>query len=104
MVLVQFSHAFDRGDEFWIIFKRQPALIDSGNWRVDTIDTLRGADFPRSCSPYFGIGSLGVEPRVFIFRKRAAPAVGEIKDRHVKDEQGVVPGCASSKKIAQLCS
>jgi hypothetical protein len=30
-----------------------------------------------------------------------APAIGEeIKDRHVKDEQGVVPGCASSKKVA----
>jgi len=36
MVLVQFLHAFDRGDEFWIIFKRQPALIDSANWRVDS--------------------------------------------------------------------
>jgi len=47
-----------------------------------------------------GIGELGVEPCVFIFRERAAPAVGEIEDRHVKDEQGVVPGCAASKKIA----
>jgi hypothetical protein len=36
MVRVQFSHTFDRGDEFWIIFKRQPVLIDSGNWRVDS--------------------------------------------------------------------
>ena len=36
MVLVQFSYAFDRGDEFWIIFKRQPPLIDGGNGRVDT--------------------------------------------------------------------
>jgi len=36
MVLVQFLHAFDHGDEFWIIFKRQPALIDSANWRVDS--------------------------------------------------------------------
>jgi hypothetical protein len=47
-----------------------------------------------------GIGSLGVGPRVFLFRKRATPAVGEIKDRHVKDEKGVVPGCASSEKVA----
>ena len=35
MVVVQFSHAFDRGDEFWIILKRQPALVDIRNWRVD---------------------------------------------------------------------
>jgi len=35
-----------------------------------------------------------------MFGKRAAPAIGEIEDRHVEDEQGVVPGCASSKKIA----
>jgi len=49
----------------------------------------------------FGIDSLGVEPFAFLFRKRADPAIGEeIKDRHVKDEQGVVPGCASSKKVA----
>jgi hypothetical protein len=43
----------------------------------------------------------GVEPRVFIFRKRAAPAVGEIKDRHVENEHGVVPMPTSSKKPAQ---
>jgi hypothetical protein len=36
MVRIQFSHTFDHGDEFWVIFKRQPALIDSGNWRVDS--------------------------------------------------------------------
>ena len=35
MVSVQFSHMLNRGDELWIIFKRQPAFIDSGNWRVD---------------------------------------------------------------------
>jgi len=35
MVFVQFLHAFDRGDEFWIIFKRQPALIDRIDRRVD---------------------------------------------------------------------
>src|SRR6266404_7163590 len=35
MVRIQFSHAFNRGDEFWIILKRQPAFVDSGNWRLD---------------------------------------------------------------------
>jgi hypothetical protein len=45
--------------------------------------------------------SLGVEPRVSILRKRAAPAVGEIKDRHVKYEHRVVPTRARSKEIAQ---
>jgi hypothetical protein len=35
MVRVQFSHAFEHGDEFWIILTRQPAFVDSGNWRVD---------------------------------------------------------------------
>ena len=48
-----------------------------------------------------GEGGLGVGPRVFIFRKRAAPAVGEIKDRHVKYEHRVVPWCARSKELAQ---
>jgi hypothetical protein len=36
-----------------------------------------------------------------MFRKCAAPPVGEIKDRHVKDEHGVVPWCASSKGFAR---
>ena len=36
MVSVQFSHTLDRGDEFWIILKCQPALIDSSDWRVDS--------------------------------------------------------------------
>jgi hypothetical protein len=52
--------------------------------------------------PGLGEGGLsGVESRVFIFRKRAAPAVGEIKDRHVENEHGVVPLATSSKKPAQ---
>jgi hypothetical protein len=66
----------------------------------------------RGLVPLFGIcscravalaeaDSLGVGPRVFIFRKRAVPAVDEIKDRHVKDEHGVVPGRAWSKDLAQ---
>jgi hypothetical protein len=50
--------------------------------------------------PLFGISSLGVETPVFIFRKRASPAVGEIKGRHVEHEQGVVPVRASSKEVA----
>ena len=36
-----------------------------------------------------------------MFRKRAPPAIGEIKDRHVEYEHGVVPVRASSKEIAQ---
>ena len=36
-----------------------------------------------------------------MFRKRATPSVGEIEDRHVKDEHGVVSGRASSKGFAQ---
>jgi hypothetical protein len=35
MVRVQFSHAFDRSDEFWVILKRQPAFVDIGNRRID---------------------------------------------------------------------
>ena len=35
MVGVQFSHAFDRSDEFWVILKRQPAFVDIGNRRID---------------------------------------------------------------------
>jgi hypothetical protein len=48
--------------------------------------------------PFFGIGSLDVGPRVFIFGKRAAPAVGEIKDEY---EHLVVPIRARAKEIAQ---
>jgi hypothetical protein len=58
----------------------------------------------RGLIPLFGIDSLGDEPCVFVFRKRAAPSVGEIEDRHVKDEQGVVPGFARSKKVAYSVS
>ena len=62
------------------------------------------ASIVRGLVPLFGIASLGTDPRVFIFRKRAAPTVGEIKDRHVKHEYGVVPPCAWSKEFAGLTS
>jgi len=35
-----------------------------------------------------------------MFRKRAPPAVGKIKDRHVEHEHGVMP-VRASKKVAQ---
>jgi len=38
---------------------------------------------------------------VFIFRKRAVPAVGEIKGRYVKHEHGVVLARASAKNSPQ---
>jgi len=47
----------------------------------------------------FGIGSLSVGPRAFIFRKRAAPAVGEIKDRRVDHEHGVMRPPASLENL-----
>ena len=65
---------------------------------LTTIDTP-AASIVRSL--LFGIGSLGVAPRVFIFGKRAAPAVGEVKGGHVKYEHLVVPTCARAKEIAQ---
>ena len=43
----------------------------------------------------------GVEPRVLIFRKRAVPAVSEIKGQHVEREHGVMLARASSKGFAQ---
>jgi hypothetical protein len=67
---------------------------------LTTIDPS-AASIVRGLFPLFGIGSLSVGPREFIFCKRAAPAVREIKDRHVKHEHGVVPECASSKDLAQ---
>jgi hypothetical protein len=67
---------------------------------LTTIDTP-AASIVRSLLPFFGIGSLDVGPRVFIFGKRAAPAVGEIKDGHVKYEHRVVPTRARSKEVAQ---
>jgi hypothetical protein len=36
-----------------------------------------------------------------MFEKGAAPPVGEIEDRHVKDEHGVVPVRAPSKRFAR---
>ena len=35
MVRVQFAHPFDHSDKFWVVFKRQPALVDSGDRRLD---------------------------------------------------------------------
>jgi hypothetical protein len=58
----------------------------------------------RGLFPLFGIDSLGVEPFVIVLRKRTAPSVGKVKDRYVKDEQGVVPGCAMAKKVAYSAS
>ena len=40
-----------------------------------------------------------MEPRVSIFRKRAAPAIAEIKDRHVEHEHRVVSVRAWLKKL-----
>jgi hypothetical protein len=48
-----------------------------------------------------GEGGLDVGPRVFIFRKSAVPAVGEIKGRYVKHEHGVVLARASAKNSPQ---
>ena len=42
-----------------------------------------------------------MEPRVSIFGKRAAPAVAEIKDRHIEHEHGVAPTRAWLKNLAQ---
>jgi len=39
-----------------------------------------------------------------MFRKRAVPAVSEIKGQHVEHEHGVVPVRASSKGFAQRVS
>jgi len=39
-----------------------------------------------------------------MFRKRATPAVGEIKDRHIEHEHGVMPVYASAKNSLQLFS
>jgi hypothetical protein len=64
-----------------------------------TIDPS-AASIGRGLAPLSGIGWLGIGPRVFLLRKRAVPAVGEIKDRHVEDEHGVVPARASPKKLA----
>ena len=50
--------------------------------------------------PLLDIFSLGVGARVFIFRKRAGPAIGEIKDRHVQDEHRVVPARPSLEEHA----
>jgi len=67
---------------------------------LTTIDTP-AASIIRSLFPFFGIGSLDVGPRVFIFGKRAAPAVGEIKGGDVKCEHLLVPTRARAEEIAQ---
>src|SRR5439155_12720980 len=48
MVRIQFSYAFDHGDELWIILKRQPAFIDIGDWRLNHDRSLRGVHCQRS--------------------------------------------------------
>jgi hypothetical protein len=50
--------------------------------------------------PFFGICLSGVEPRIFMFRKRAPPAVGKIKDRHIEHEHGVVPAHMPAENLA----
>jgi hypothetical protein len=59
------------------------------------------ASIVRELASWFCIGLLGVKARVLIFKTRAAPAIGEIEDRHVEYEHGVVPRRALSKPFAQ---
>jgi hypothetical protein len=70
---------------------------------LTTIDPS-AASIARGLLPLFGIGLLGVEPRVFMFRKRAPPAIGEIIDRDVEHEHGVVPARRLSKELAPAAS
>src|SRR5205809_3927696 len=51
MVRVQLSHAFESGDEFWIILECQPAFIDGGHRCFDHNRSLRGVNRPRSAPP-----------------------------------------------------
>ena len=67
---------------------------------LTTIDPS-AASIVRGLVPLFGIGALGIGPRVFMFRKRAVPAVGKIKDRHVEHEHRVVSARASCKNPTQ---
>jgi hypothetical protein len=62
------------------------------------------ASIVRGLFPLFRIGALGVGPRVFMFRKCAAPTVGEIKGRHVKHEHGVVPVQTTTENPPQAFS
>ena len=70
---------------------------------LTTIDTPAASIVP-TLLPFFGIGSLEVAPRVFIFGKRAAPAVGEIEGGYLKYERLLVPTGARAKEIAQSAS
>src|SRR5439155_8323111 len=44
---------------------------------------------------------LGGEPSIQVLRKNPAPSVGEVKERHVEHEHGVMPAHTSSKHLAQ---
>jgi hypothetical protein len=98
MVRVQLLDLFDRGHKFREILYSQPLPVDTTDWRVYHDRSLRHADFesiPCHFLPYRARlrspqrpadESSDVEPRVSILRKRAAPAIGEIKERHVEHE------------------
>jgi hypothetical protein len=66
-----------------------------------TIIDPSAASVVRGLVPFFGIGSLGVEPPVFVFRKRATPPVGKIEVRHVEHEHWIVADRPWSKKAPQ---
>jgi hypothetical protein len=66
-----------------------------------TVIDPSAASIVRGLVPLFDIGLLGVEPRVFVSRKRAPPAVGEIKARHVEHQHRVMCARASSKDLVQ---
>jgi hypothetical protein len=65
-----------------------------------TIDPS-AASIVRGLLPFFVIDSLGIGASIFVFKKRPAPSVGEIKVRHVEQQHRVVPLNSSSKPLAQ---
>ena len=100
---IQFPHQFHRGDELRVVFELQPALVDRRYGRVHDNHSFRCVHRRRS-GPVVRHGSLGVRARVLMFRKCSAPTVGEIEDRHVQHEHGIVLWGSASNAFARAVS
>ena len=86
MPAIQFLHLFHRRHEFWEIFNSQPLSVDIAD---------RRPYHDRSLCRTHSACVLGIEPRAFMPRKRAAPSIADISSvsRKPVSARGVQESC-----------
>jgi hypothetical protein len=63
-----------------------------------TMTDRRAAFTLIGAGPIVAVESSGGEASILLFEENPAPSVGEVKERHVQQEHGIVPARTSSSK------